>query len=267
MLDGIRCVAFDAVGTLIFPRPPVVEAYRAAAARYASRYSADELRVRFRQAFARSEENDFGRGATDWNRLDGRVRTDSATGESRFATSETRELARWQFIVGEVIDDASDPVGCFQELWEHFARPNSWACFPDVAETIAALERAGIELAIASNFDARLRSICDGLPPLDRIKTRVISSEAGWRKPAPQFFRSLATAARCRAEEILLVGDDRENDFVGAQNAGLRAVWLRRGDEVVPTRGSPESESVPVIRDLRELIAGVAALRLSRSGA
>jgi FMN phosphatase YigB (HAD superfamily) len=46
------------------------------------------------------------------------------------------------------------------------------------------------------------------------------------RKPGAVFFHKLSELAGCGADEIVLVGDDYANDYLGAQAAGLRAVLL-----------------------------------------
>ena len=47
----------------------------------------------------------------------------------------------------------------------------------------------------------------------------------GYRKPAAEFFRrGVLPTIGCDAGEVLFVGDDLENDFLGAKSAGMRAV-------------------------------------------
>jgi putative hydrolase of the HAD superfamily len=79
---------------------------------------------------------------------------------------------------------------------------------------------------MASNFDTRLRSVVAGLPELAAVGRLVISSEVGWKKPAPAFFQALTAAFELPAAEVLLVGDDLDNDFEGARAAGLPALLL-----------------------------------------
>lgn len=208
----LRCIAFDAVGTLIEPTPPAAEAYYRVAMQHGSRLAADEIARRFRRAF---HEVPWRPGADD---------------DERFVTSEAIEADRWRRIVATVIDDVPDNEACFHELFAHFARPAAWRLFDDAAATLERAARSGVRVAIASNFDRRLRAVCDAFPALEVVSCRVISSEVGWRKPSPGFFAALARIAECRPEEILMVGDDRENDVEGACRAGMGGVLLdRRG--------------------------------------
>jgi putative hydrolase of the HAD superfamily len=227
--DDVCAVAFDAVGTLLFPQPPAAVVYAEAGGQFGSCLTEAEIAARFLTAFQGEEIIDRAQG---------------------FRTSEERELLRWQHIVGEVLDDVRDPEACFQALFDHFSRPQAWRCNPEAASTLQALGESGYDLSIASNYDHRLRSVVRGKPELDRIGRLVISSEVGWRKPAPEFFAAIATAHGLAASQILYVGDDLVNDCEAAQAAGMRAVLY-----------SPEENgTTPQIRRLTEL------LRMDRRG-
>ncbi len=200
MNDTIRAVALDAVGTLIHPDPAAGDVYAAVARRQGSRLTLEEIRTRFVAAFAEQERLDVQHG---------------------LATSEERERRRWQTIVAQVLDDVRDPAGCFAELYDHFARPTAWRCEPGTAPLLARLRDAGYALAIASNYDHRLRPVIAGIADLAPIETVVISSEVGWRKPAPAFFAHLAASLRLPPNRVLYVGDDFANDFAGGRQAGM----------------------------------------------
>lgn len=211
LIRSRRCIAFDAVGTLIHPVPSTADVYFQTAVRFGSRLTSAEIAGRFHQAFRESETTDI-----------------TGQGRDGLSTSEPREYDRWRWIVARVIDDIADPQACFEDLFAHFARPASWKCFDEVLATLSSLQARGYRLLMASNFDRRLRSVCDGLPGLKLIDGCVISSEVGHRKPSPQFFSALLDAARCSAGELLMVGDDPDNDVVGARDAGIAALLINR---------------------------------------
>lgn len=210
----VRAVFFDAVGTLIHPEPSAARVYHAAGLRHGSRLPPDEVRRRFGAAFAVQERLDNDRG----NRTD-----------------EEREMRRWRTIVAAVLDDVRDPDQCFAELYDHFAQPQAWRCEAKAGEVLAALRAAGYVVGVASNFDHRLRAVVAGLPGLGRLDHLVISSEVGWKKPAGEFFAVLTAQTGLSPGEILLVGDDRDNDFQGARRAGLAALLVgSRGEDALP---------------------------------
>jgi putative hydrolase of the HAD superfamily len=202
---AVRAVFFDAVGTLITPETTAAGAYYNHGRRFGSRRELAEVRQAFRRAFARQEEHD-------------------AAGD--FRTDEAREVERWRNIVAEVLPDLTDHEGCFQALYEHFARPSAWRCDPEAGEVLQELQGRGYVVAVASNYDYRLRSLVAGLPELAPVRHLVISSEVGWKKPSRRFFEALAAVSGYDAQQILLVGDDPDNDFRGATEAGLHALLL-----------------------------------------
>jgi putative hydrolase of the HAD superfamily len=219
----IRCLAFDAVGTLIFADPPVHIAYYRVGRRFGSQFRPEEIRGRFREALQRR--------AMGWNPADdvmGNQVTSQTLAAAGAVDGEAAERQFWRDVVADVLSDVSDPAACFEELFAYFARPQSWTCFADVDETFAEAGRRGVRLAIASNFDARLHAICDGKPELAAVKTRLVSSEIGCRKPDAAFYRALLDACQCGADELLLVGDDPVNDVEGARRLGIRALRIDR---------------------------------------
>ena len=77
---------------------------------------------------------------------------------------------------------------------------------------------------MASNFDVRLRGVAAGLPELTPVRTIVISSEVGFRKPAEAFFTEIGRAAKMDLSRIIYIGDDFANDYAGARAAGMKAI-------------------------------------------
>lgn len=227
-LRASRCkwVAFDAVGTLIEPTPSVAVVYASIGNRYGAQLSEDEVRQRFHQLFSARQFD--------------------------LETDEQTELNFWREIVVGVLADAGQNECCFQELYAHFARPESWSVNADVVEMFEALQQRGIQIAVASNFDHRLHAVIDGYPELSPILHRHISAEIGWRKPSPAFFELLWKNCGCLPEEIMMVGDDLNNDVIAARNAGVASVHY------VPTIASSriiEDVEVPRISALRDLLS------------
>jgi putative hydrolase of the HAD superfamily len=225
-LPAVRAVFFDAVGTLLHPDPPPGEAYAAVGRRLGSRLGPAEVRRRFAAAFGAQEQLDIAHD---------------------LRTSEERELERWRRIVWTVLDDVSDPEACFRELHAHFARPDAWRCAAGTAEVLCALRDAGRQVGLASNFDRRLRHLATALPALASIEDVVISSEVGWKKPSPRFFSALLERTGVPAGQVLIVGDDLDNDIVGGRAAGMQVLLFDPDDR----HGFPPGQR---IRDLRELI-------------
>jgi putative hydrolase of the HAD superfamily len=214
LLNDIRAIVFDAVGTLIHPRPTAPVVYARVARQFGSELETRVITNRFLSVWRQEDALDFRLG---------------------LRTSEEHEVARWKRIVEQVLDDVSDPEACFRRLFSHFGRPSSWSCDAEAADTIAQLSALGLKLGLASNYDRRLHSVVAGLPALQPIQYLVISSEVGWRKPAPQFFACLSNTIDCPADTILYVGDDEINDYEGAAAVGLRSVLFDPHRKAEPT--------------------------------
>lgn len=205
----LRWIAFDAVGTVIYPHPPVSTLYHRVGQKHGSRLSPFEVKERFTAAFSQAEQRD-------------------ALLPEPYSCNEAGEWERWRVIVSEVLIDVYTPEECFQELYADFALPQNWRCFADVQPTLEALKQAGFRLLIASNFDQRLHPLCDGLEALRFLDLRAVSSEMGWKKPGLRFYQSMLELAGCQADEMLMVGDDDVNDIQAARAAGLPVVKISR---------------------------------------
>jgi putative hydrolase of the HAD superfamily len=208
-----RVICFDAVGTLIHPEPSAVVVYADVGQRLGSRLDVKVIRQSFAAAFARQDLVDRANG---WK------------------ASEQREIERWRTIVAEVLHDVVDKGACFRALYEHFQQPGNWRCDAAAGRVVEALTRRGYRVGLASNFDHRLRQVLHGFPQLAMLEPIVISSEVGWRKPAPAFFDALRQTPGVAAEELLYIGDDLPNDYEGAIGAGCRALLFTAGEPGPP---------------------------------
>ena len=233
--DGIEGIVVDAVGTLIEPEPSVARAYAHAALRQGVVVVIAEVKKRFGLYF-RNDEVDEQLGP--------------------MVTDESMEYRRWRRIVANVLPDLPDPDRAFDELWDHFGRPEAWRCFPDVGPGLAALRAAGFQIRVASNFDSRLRAVAAGLPELAGfVDTLVISSEVGYRKPHAAFYAAACASLGLTSESVLCVGDDPENDVLGAERAGLRGILLDRDGRCPP--------GLPSLPDLLTMARSISSLRLN----
>jgi putative hydrolase of the HAD superfamily len=204
---GVGVVVFDVVGTLVEPSPSVAVAYQQAAARHGLMVDAAVIQARFKAAWRRQEGID-------------------AAAVPAFATSRGREAERWRAIVDDVFEEAAPASKIFTELWEHFGRVEAWQPLVHGRGLVRQAIDAGVTVALASNFDERLLAIAERLEPLAWVPHVFASSEIGWRKPAPEFFRWVERRLGCSPDEVLLVGDDPELDVAAARRAGWRSLGV-----------------------------------------
>lgn len=204
----IRAVFFDAVGTVLHPQPGAPTIYAREAERFGIATDANEILDRFRRAYALEEAVDV---RADW------------------ATSEERERQRWRAIVTATLPGS--PPECFDSLFGHFARPSAWSAATEIEAVLERLAERGLRLGLASNYDSRLSLVLAGRPELRRLADHVVvSSQVGIRKPGRAFFQRVIEEAECSPQQIAFVGDDVENDFRGAERAGMLAILLDPND-------------------------------------
>ena len=162
------------------------------------------------------------RFAAAWNRQE----AIDAAAIPAFATSRLREMARWRGIVDDVFLNASASDAIFKDLWDHFAQPTAWQSIEEGMRKVDAAVLAGCSVALASNFDERLQAIASVVQPLTRADFVFASSEIGWRKPAPQFVRTIQEQLGLSPHELLMVGDDLQLDIAAANRAGWQALHV-----------------------------------------
>ena len=209
-------VLFDAGNTLLRVRHSVGAVYAAVASRHGAAADPTLLDGRFHAAFARR-------------------RGSFLTGVSHPHTL-LREKVWWRGLVEEVFQglEGFGPenegfTAFFEDLYREFEKPSHWQLFPDVVPCLKALARRGTPTAVVSNWDSRLHPVLHGLGITEFLQFVVTSGEFGAEKPDPAIFQTAVARLGLAPDQVLHVGDSLQDDVRGAQAAGLRAVWLRRG--------------------------------------
>jgi HAD superfamily hydrolase (TIGR01549 family) len=82
----------------------------------------------------------------------------------------------------------------------------------------------------------------------------LVSEEFGVAKPDPEIFREALRLAGVRPEEAIFVGDSVEFDMVGAQAAGIPAVWVNRQQRPWTDPGPPPIRQIHSLADLPQLL-------------
>ncbi len=203
-MPSVQAITFDVGGTLIQPWPSVGHVYAEVAARHGlKRDSAETLNRRFSQAWKKLK--DFHHKREEW----------AALVAETFA--EDRERI--------------EPF--FLELYDRFGQPIAWRVFDDVLPALNNLAAHGINLAVISNWDERLRPLLNSLGLHKYFETVIISCETGFTKPSPVMFELAARKLGLAPELILHVGDSLEHDVQGARAAGFQALQIERSGKKI----------------------------------
>ncbi len=115
--------------------------------------------------------------------------------------------------------------------------------YPEMIETLVALQDAGIRMGIISNttnpgFMKDYEQSLLGLDPY--FEFSIYSSEVPYRKPHPSIFQLALSRLNMNPSEVLFVGDNLKADVVGAQSVGMSTAWLNRNGKDLPAGIIPD---------------------------
>ncbi|AOY78928.1 HAD family hydrolase [Moorena producens JHB] len=213
-MEKPRVIFLDAVGTLFGVQGSVGEVYSAIANQFGVTVPASALDKAFVKAFGSAEPAVFPQ--TDPEEI------------------PQREFEWWWVIASRtfeqvgVLDQFTDFIDFFDELYAHFATAQPWFIYPDVIPALKAWRHIGIELGVVSNFDSRLHLVLKALKLEEFFSSITISTQTGFAKPDPQIFAAALQKHHCSAQEAFHIGDSFQQDYQGAQAAGLRAFLIKR---------------------------------------
>ncbi len=132
--------------------------------------------------------------------------------------------------------------------------------FPDTRDALEELHAQGVPMGVLSNWDYQLPQRFEEIDLSRYFHFVQSSSEIGYEKPAPQIFQRGLELARevvphLTPESCFYVGDHYEKDVVGAQNAGMKPIWVVREERDLPSGETPRDDKAMVVRSLREIVS------------
>jgi len=130
-----------------------------------------------------------------------------------------------EFGIGDL--SAATLAADYGERFHEHARPMEGAL-----DLLHALRSDGTRLGVVTNgwTDFQHRTI-DAIGIRDAVDVVLISQAENLRKPDARLFHRAAGHLDIRPDKCIFVGDNPEADVLGAEAAGMRAIWLRRGME------------------------------------
>ena len=114
---------------------------------------------------------------------------------------------------------------------------------PGIISCIPALKKSGYCLGVGTNMqiDYQIRKL-ERLELIRYFDFIVSSEEVMAEKPDARLFLRCVQKAGCRADECLFIGDNLHQDVLGAQKAGLNAIWFQPDGNQAAMH--PEIESI-----------------------
>jgi putative hydrolase of the HAD superfamily len=151
-------------------------------------------------------------------------------------------------------------IESLQALAEEMNLSNDWIIdafevFYEARQKISLYDDVAPALDILQQ-DYRLVAVTNGNADIEKtgvahwFEFSVSAAEVGHLKPHPEFFEIVLARAGVTAAETLHIGDDQHRDIFAASQAGIRNIWVNRGDQ--PWQHA-ECEADVHIRSLSEL--------------
>jgi HAD superfamily hydrolase (TIGR01662 family) len=134
-----------------------------------------------------------------------------------------------------------------------------WEPMPDLHPTLSGLRQAGYRLGMISNAsdEANVHRLIDMAGVEGYFSPIIISAAIGRRKPDPDVFTSVLAGWEIPAGQAVMIGDKLAEDILGAQQAGMRTIWLTAEAEDASNR-SLAGSIIPEL--IAERLADVPAL-------
>jgi len=143
-------------------------------------------------------------------------------------------------VLSEVLRECGEDTALAEPAMTLFsAGRNAVTPFEDVVPALQAL-KSELKLGTVSNGFADLKQI--GLA--EHFAISIAAHQFGTAKPDPSIFHAACAALGVTPEQAAYVGDDLTLDVLGAQQAGLRAVWMNRFGRTLPTHIKPDAVCV-----------------------
>ena len=86
----------------------------------------------------------------------------------------------------------------------------------------------------------------------DYFDTVILSEDAGFNKPSPQFFEYAFSKSGAKRDTTLMIGDNFQTDILGAKQAGLDTAFYNRFPEYPAPE--PVTYEVSSLRELMEIL-------------
>jgi putative hydrolase of the HAD superfamily len=178
----------------------------------------------------------LGLDVATWRRALDESWAERATGTLGDLLATVRELARRY---GAEPDDDALAAACAAR---RAAQSELIVFRPDALEVLAGVRGRELKVGVLSDCTVELAESWPGLPVAPLVDARVLSCEAGRRKPDPVLFTTIAGHLGLAPDKCLYVGDGGGRELSGASACGMRAVMLRADDWYTSTAHAREDD-------------------------
>ena len=132
------------------------------------------------------------------------------------------------------------------------------ALYADVVPCLEALE-GGFRLGVIANQPTSVRAAMDRDGLTRFFEVWGVSDDLGLQKPDPKLFSHVLYTAGVSPARTAMIGDRLDYDVRPAKTAGMRAIWVLRGEAPDEPTEAQLAEADGWVRDLMEIPAMLAS--------
>ena len=81
----------------------------------------------------------------------------------------------------------------------------------------------------------------------------VLSEEVGCQKPNPRIFEEALRMNGLQAEDVVMIGDSWNSDIIGAINAGIDQIWIRKSKDPL-SEGQTATYLVKTLSEIMDIL-------------
>ena len=137
---------------------------------------------------------------------------------------------------------------------------NEGIVLPGAKEVLEGVKRKGLKVAVIGNVmfwpGSYTRLLLERFGLMDYIDRTFFADEVLAYKPMPETFRKPLEAFGVKPEQAIHIGDTYAEDFEGALNAGLWAVWINPGAEEI-RKIHERGFEVPKVEGILEVLENI----------
>jgi putative hydrolase of the HAD superfamily len=159
----------------------------------------------------------------------------SAWDSRKISSYQSLQEARYEDVVAHVLATWNIQLAPsdLEALLQRYMQPLYDASFvlPGMAELLTDL-RQKCPIAVITNYKyaSGMREMLRRLGLLPLIEVVAISSEVGWKKPAPEIYHYTARELGVPVTRVALVANEIEKDLAQAKQLGMPTVYFRHHD-------------------------------------
>ncbi|MBO3832979.1 MAG: HAD family hydrolase [Candidatus Brockarchaeota archaeon] len=122
--------------------------------------------------------------------------------------------------------------------------------YPDAEETLVKLRRMGLKTGLVSTgYEKDVYAILEKSGLQKELFDVIVGADTiGMVKPHPEAFNHALEKLRVKPEEALFIGDKTDDDYMGAEGAGITPILIRR-----EAGGTSKASGLRTVTSLREI--------------